>query len=59
MTYGARVDRARVWPDFRAEHILHADEDLVVVHKPAGVTSPCVARAIPRDAVSAVPVRGR
>lgn len=33
------MDRARVWPSFRAEHVLFEDDDLVFVHKPAGVAS--------------------
>src|SRR5215213_838170 len=28
-----------VWPSFRAEHILYEDDDVVIVHKPAGVPS--------------------
>lgn len=33
------MDRARVWPSFRAEHVLFEDDDLLFVHKPAGVAS--------------------
>ena len=32
-------DRARIWPDFRQEHVLYEDEDIIAVHKPAGVPS--------------------
>ncbi len=28
-----------VWPDFRVEHVLYEDDDLLLVHKPAGVPS--------------------
>jgi 23S rRNA (cytosine1962-C5)-methyltransferase len=33
------MERARIWPDFRQEHILYEDDDLIAVHKPAGVPS--------------------
>ena len=45
------MDRSRVWPDFRAEHVLHEDEDLVVVHKPAGVPSQAAQPDRPDDLV--------
>ena len=32
-------DRARVWPQFRQEHVLYEDDDVIAVHKPAGVPS--------------------
>ncbi|MDF2696377.1 MAG: ribosomal large subunit pseudouridine synthase, partial [Labilithrix sp.] len=33
------MDRAQLWPDFRQEHVLYEDEDIIAVHKPAGVPS--------------------
>ncbi|MBX3185650.1 MAG: class I SAM-dependent methyltransferase [Labilithrix sp.] len=33
------MDRARVWPDFRREHVLYEDDDVIAVHKPSGVPS--------------------
>lgn len=45
------MDRSRVWPDFRAEHVLHEDDDLVVVHKPAGVPSQSAQPERPDDLV--------
>ena len=33
------IDRRRLWPDLRPEAILHEDESLIVVDKPAGVPS--------------------
>jgi len=46
------MDRRRVWPDFRAEHILHQDDDLLFVHKPAGVTSQAAQPDRPDDVVT-------
>lgn len=43
------MDRQRTWPDFRAEHILYEDEDLLAVHKPAGVSSQAAEPERPDD----------
>lgn len=45
------MDRARLWPDFRREHVLYEDEDLIVVHKPAGVPSQAAEPDRPDDLV--------
>jgi 23S rRNA (cytosine1962-C5)-methyltransferase len=46
------MDRARIWPDFRQEHILYEDEDLIAVHKPAGVPSQAAQPDRPDDLVT-------
>jgi 23S rRNA (cytosine1962-C5)-methyltransferase len=46
------MDRRRVWPDFRAEHILHEDDDLIFVHKPSGVSSQAAHPDRPDDVVT-------
>src|SRR5688572_3962838 len=46
------MDPRRVWPDFRAEHILHEDDDLIAVHKPAGVSSQAAQPDRPDDLVT-------
>jgi 23S rRNA (cytosine1962-C5)-methyltransferase len=46
------MDRRRVWPDFRAEHILYEDDDLIAVHKPAGVASQAAQPERPDDLVT-------
>jgi len=46
------MDRAQVWPDFRAEWILHEDEDVVVIDKPAGVSSQAADPSRPDDVVT-------
>lgn len=45
------MDRRRVWPDFRAEHILYEDDDVIAVHKPAGVSSQAADPERPDDVV--------
>ncbi|MDB4938534.1 MAG: ribosomal large subunit pseudouridine synthase [Labilithrix sp.] len=45
------MDRSRVWPHFRQEHILYEDDDLVAVHKPAGVPSQAANPDRPDDLV--------
>jgi 23S rRNA (cytosine1962-C5)-methyltransferase len=45
------MDRTRVWPDFRAEDILYEDEDVIAVHKPAGVPSQAAVPDRPDDLV--------
>jgi len=45
------MDRSRVWPDFRAEHVLYEDDDLIAVHKPAGVPSQAAQPERPDDLV--------
>jgi 23S rRNA (cytosine1962-C5)-methyltransferase len=45
------MDRARLWPDFRQEHVLYEDEDLIAVHKPAGVPSQAAQPERPDDLV--------
>ncbi len=46
------MDPSRVWPDFRAEHILFEDDALLVVHKPAGVPSQAAHPDRPDDLVT-------
>jgi 23S rRNA (cytosine1962-C5)-methyltransferase len=46
------MDRRRVWPDFRAEHILFEDPDVICVHKPAGVPSQAAHIDRPDDVVT-------
>ena len=46
------MDRRRVWPDFRPEDILFEDDDLVCVHKPAGVSSQAAEPERPDDLVT-------
>lgn len=46
------MDRARVWPHFRQEHILYEDDDVVAVHKPAGVPSQAANPDRPDDLVT-------
>lgn len=46
------MDRARVWPSFRAEHILFEDDDLLFVHKPPGVSSQAADPERPDDLVT-------
>jgi 23S rRNA (cytosine1962-C5)-methyltransferase len=45
-------DRARIWPDFRQEHVLYEDEDVIAVHKPAGVPSQAADPERPDDLVT-------
>lgn len=46
------MDARSVWPDFRREHVLHVDDDLVVVHKPVGVPSQAAHPERPDDLVT-------
>jgi 23S rRNA (cytosine1962-C5)-methyltransferase len=46
------VDRTRIWPDFRAEHVLFEDADVIAVHKPAGVSSQAADPERPDDVVT-------
>jgi len=46
------MDRLRVWPDFRAEHILFEDDDLIVVDKPSGVPTQAAQPERPDDLVT-------
>src|SRR5579884_1859836 len=46
------MDRARIWPDFREEWIIHHDADVVVVDKPAGVPSQSADPERPDDVVT-------
>ena len=46
------MDRHHVWPDFRAEHILYEDADIVCVHKPCGVPSQAAQVDRPDDLVT-------
>jgi 23S rRNA (cytosine1962-C5)-methyltransferase len=46
------MDRAHVWPSFRPEHILYEDDDLIAVHKPAGVPSQAANPGRPDDLVT-------
>ena len=52
------MDRRRIWPDFRAEDVLFEDDDVIVVHKPAGVPSQSATPERPDDIVMRVK-RGR
>jgi 23S rRNA (cytosine1962-C5)-methyltransferase len=46
------MDRARVWPDFREAWIVHEDADLLVIDKPAGVSSQAADPGRPDDIVT-------
>src|SRR5580658_3367688 len=46
------MDRALVWPDFRAEWIVHEDANLLVIDKPAGVSSQAAEADRPDDIVT-------
>jgi|HubBroStandDraft_1064217.scaffolds.fasta_scaffold02525_7 23S rRNA (cytosine1962-C5)-methyltransferase len=46
------MDRARVWPDFRDAWIVHEDADIVLVDKPAGVSSQAADAERPDDLVT-------
>lgn len=46
------MDRARIWPHFAAAHVLYEDDDLVAVHKPAGVPSQSANPERPDDVVT-------
>lgn len=46
------MDRARVWPTFRQEHVLYEDDDVIAVHKPAGVPSQAANPDRPDDIVT-------
>ena len=46
------MDRALIWPDFRAEWIVHEDADLLVIDKPAGVSSQAADAERPDDVVT-------
>jgi 23S rRNA (cytosine1962-C5)-methyltransferase len=48
------MDRRRVWPDFYDACILHTDADLVVVDKPAGVSTQAADPERPDDLVTRV-----
>jgi 23S rRNA (cytosine1962-C5)-methyltransferase len=41
----------KIWPSFRAEHVLHEDDDIIAVHKPAGVPSQAPEPERPDDLV--------
>ncbi len=45
------MDRTRIWPDFRQEHVLFEDDDLIAVHKPSGVSSQSAQPDRPDDLV--------
>jgi 23S rRNA (cytosine1962-C5)-methyltransferase len=45
-------ERARVWPDFRPEWILHEDDDLVFVDKPSGIPTQAADPEEPDDLVT-------
>jgi 23S rRNA (cytosine1962-C5)-methyltransferase len=51
------LDRRSVWPDFRGAWILHDDGDVVVVDKPAGVSSQASDAGRPDDVVSRLRAR--
>jgi 23S rRNA (cytosine1962-C5)-methyltransferase len=46
------MDRLRVWPDFNDAWIVHEDEDIVVIDKPAGVPSQAADPERPDDIVT-------
>lgn len=48
------MDRARVWPFFKQEWVLYEDDDLLAVHKPAGVPSQSAQPERPDDLVMRV-----
>jgi 23S rRNA (cytosine1962-C5)-methyltransferase len=46
------VERAAVWPDFRAEWVVADDGDVIVVDKPVGVSSQAAEEGRPDDVVT-------
>jgi 23S rRNA (cytosine1962-C5)-methyltransferase len=46
------MDRAHIWPDFRAEWVVHEDADILVVDKPVGVSSQAADAERPDDIVT-------
>lgn len=48
------MQRASVWPDFRGEHIVYEDDDLLAVDKPSGVASQAAQPDRPDDLVTRV-----
>jgi 23S rRNA (cytosine1962-C5)-methyltransferase len=46
------MDRTHVWPSFRQEHVLYEDDDVLAVHKPAGVPSQAANPDRPDDLVT-------
>ncbi len=44
--------RDRIWPHFRAEHVLYEDDDVIAVHKPAGVPTQAANPDRPDDLVT-------
>lgn len=46
------MDRARIWPDFRAEWVVHEDADILVIDKPVGVSSQAADADRPDDIVT-------
>jgi 23S rRNA (cytosine1962-C5)-methyltransferase len=48
---GAAMDRARTWPYFDGAHVLYEDDDIIAVHKPAGVPSQAANPDRPDDVV--------
>jgi 23S rRNA (cytosine1962-C5)-methyltransferase len=46
------MDRLSVWPDFRDEWVVHEDLDIIVVDKPAGVSSQSTDPDRPDDVVT-------
>ena len=46
------MDRQRIWPDFRDAWIVHEDQDIVVIDKPAGVPSQAADPDRPDDVVT-------
>jgi 23S rRNA (cytosine1962-C5)-methyltransferase len=46
------MDRRAIWPDFRDAWIVHDDGDVIVVDKPAGVSSQAADAAHPDDVVT-------
>jgi 23S rRNA (cytosine1962-C5)-methyltransferase len=46
------VDRAHIWPEFRDEWVVHRDDAVIVVDKPAGVASQAADEERPDDIVT-------
>lgn len=52
VTTARLVDRRAIWPDFRDAWIVHADDAIIVVDKPAGVPSQAADPERPDDVVT-------
>ncbi|HEY8088451.1 MAG TPA: pseudouridine synthase, partial [Polyangiaceae bacterium] len=46
------MERAAIWPEFRAEWVVHDDGEVIVVDKPVGVSSQAAEEGRPDDVVT-------